>query len=442
MFKKSKLFSLLALFSLLLLAFPVGMLGAEVQTKQFNFTGGQQSWVVPNGVSSIMIEAYGAAGGNDTARGGYGGYASGDLAVTAGQTLYFYVGGQGTSCVAGWGGGFNGGGNAGYYGCSGGGGGASDVRVGGTQLSHRVIVAGGGGGGGQNMGGAGGGTTNLVGLGQGAHHPGDGGGGGGGYYGGNYGSTTSYYLGYGYYTSPTDTGGYGGSSYIDGVTNGTQVTGMNNGNGRINVSYSVSDTIAPTGTIAYSTVAATNQDVIATLSTSEPVTITNNGGSSTYTFDDNGSFTFEFIDAAGNTGSAIASVSNIDKVAPTLSFVLDNTSLWSPNHKLVTITAQVNATDDISDVAIVLTSITSNESDFDPSLVDDDAANDIQNIELGTQDTTFDLRAERAGSGNGRIYTVTYTAIDAAGNATTATAEVVVPHSQGSNGAVAKEKKK
>lgn len=434
MIKKSKLITLVALFSLLLLAFPVGVLGAEVQTKHFNYTGGQQSWVVPNGVSSIQIESYGAAGGNDTAGGGYGGSASGDLAVTPGETIYFNVGGQGSGCVSGWGGGFNGGGNAGQYGCSGGGGGASDVRVGGIDLSHRVIVAGGGGGAGQNRGGAGGGTTNLVGLGQGAHHPSDGGGGGGGYYGGNYGMSSNYYYGYGWYTYASDTGGSGGSSYIGGVTNGSQTAGINNGDGRINISWLVPDTTAPTGTVAYSSTAATNQDVIATLSTSEPVTITNNGGASTYSFDDNGSFTFEFKDAAGNTGSAVATVSNIDKIAPTISIVLDNTSLWSPNHKMVTITAQVDADDNSSDVSVYLTSITRNEPDFDPSLIDDDVANDIQNANFGTHDLTFDLRAERAGSGNGRIYTVTYTAIDAAGNTTTSTAEVVVPHSNGSNG--------
>jgi hypothetical protein len=39
------------------------------------------------------------------------------------------------------------------------------------------------------------------------------------------------------------------------------------------------------------------------------VTITNNGGSASYLFTENGSFTFEFKDEAGNSGSETATVS-------------------------------------------------------------------------------------------------------------------------------------
>ncbi len=76
------------------------------------------------------------------------------------------------------------------------------------------------------------------------------------------------------------------------------------------------DTIAPTATISYSTTNWTNGDVTATLNPSESVTVTNNSGNTTYTFTENGTFTFEFVDLAGNTGSATATVSNIDKTAP------------------------------------------------------------------------------------------------------------------------------
>ena len=41
--------------------------------------------------------------------------------------------------------------------------------------------------------------------------------------------------------------------------------------------------------------------MIATLEPSEDVTITNNGGLDQYTFTTNGTFTFEFMDEAGNT---------------------------------------------------------------------------------------------------------------------------------------------
>jgi hypothetical protein len=41
---------------------------------------------------------------------------------------------------------------------------------------------------------------------------------------------------------------------------------------------------------------------------------------------------------------------------------------------------------------------------------------------------SLELRAERAGDGSGRTYTVSVTATDAAGNSTTVPVNVVVPH--------------
>lgn len=81
------------------------------------------------------------------------------------------------------------------------------------------------------------------------------------------------------------------------------------------------DTTAPTASITYSIAELTNQDVIATLNPSEPVTVTNNNGLTTRTFTDNGNFSFEFIDAAGNSGAIAATVNNIDKTKPIISLV-------------------------------------------------------------------------------------------------------------------------
>jgi len=46
------------------------------------------------------------------------------------------------------------------------------------------------------------------------------------------------------------------------------------------------------------------------------------------------------------------------------------------------------------------------------------------------------LRSERSGSGDGRVYTITFKVIDAAGNVATATAKVSVPKSQNGSTAV------
>ena len=44
---------------------------------------------------------------------------------------------------------------------------------------------------------------------------------------------------------------------------------------------------------------------------------------------------------------------------------------------------------------------------------------------------TVDLRAERAGGGDGRVYTITVECSDASGNKSWTTVEVKVPHNKG-----------
>lgn len=138
-------------------------------TQTFNYTGSVQMWVVPAGVISIDVTAWGAEGGSAAGPGGLGGQAQVTAPVNPGDTLWIYVGGKGNDGnAAGNGlGGFNGGGDgyqlSGTDGGSGGGGG-TDVRRVGNTLNDRFIVAGGGGGsentgGGPMAGGAGGGLV-------------------------------------------------------------------------------------------------------------------------------------------------------------------------------------------------------------------------------------------------------------------------------------------
>lgn len=78
-------------------------------------------------------------------------------------------------------------------------------------------------------------------------------------------------------------------------------------------------TIGPalTAEIEYSPESKTNTDVTATISFNRTgVTVLNNDGNKTYTFDKNGEFTFEFIDENGFGGTKTATVDWIDKVAP------------------------------------------------------------------------------------------------------------------------------
>lgn len=118
----------------------------------FHYTGSEQSFVVPRGVSWMNVVMLGAAGGGPL--GGRGGRVFAEIPVTRGERLSIFVGGTATGLS----GGYNGGGDGAYGTTSGfGGGGASDIRQG-SRLRDRILVAGGGGGGGiyNDNGGAGG----------------------------------------------------------------------------------------------------------------------------------------------------------------------------------------------------------------------------------------------------------------------------------------------
>ena len=131
-------------------------------TVSFPYTGDFYQWTVPS-TGTYTLEVWGAQGGHagyngtNYQSGAAGGYSTGTLSLTSGQTIYIYVGGQGaglndTTTLTRVAGGWNGGGQ-GYSGNltnnnrAGGGGGATDIRTVGQALSNRVIVAGGGGGG-------------------------------------------------------------------------------------------------------------------------------------------------------------------------------------------------------------------------------------------------------------------------------------------------------
>jgi hypothetical protein len=93
--------------------------------------------------------------------------------------------------------------------------------------------------------------------------------------------------------------------------------------------------------------------------------------------------------------------------------------LWPPNHSMVPVSLAATASDS-SDPAPVceITSVESNEP----------VARDPDWVVTGP--LTVNLRAERAGSGTGRVYTVTVTCTNASHLSATETVTVTVPHDQ------------
>jgi gliding motility-associated-like protein len=144
--------------------------GFSQNTDVFTYTGGVQTWTVPNCVTSIDVVVAGAQGGGSqiqtgTALGGQGAVITETISVNPGDVIWFTVGGEGgcgdNSA------GFNGGGtgfasdngNNNYNSC--GGGGSTNFQL--VNGIDYIIAAGGGGSGGgsvtNNVGGAGGCAT-------------------------------------------------------------------------------------------------------------------------------------------------------------------------------------------------------------------------------------------------------------------------------------------
>lgn len=127
---------------------------------------------------------------------------------------------------------------------------------------------------------------------------------------------------------------------------------------------------------------------------------------------------YRAVDKAGNVEATQTVEFKVDTTAPEMAVTVDKTVIFPPNFGMETITASLDSSDATSGVAsVLLTSIT----------CDEDCTEDDYVADLGSSDTTFQVTRERAPAGDGREYTITYTATDNAGNETTATATVTVP---------------
>ncbi|KIL35420.1 hypothetical protein SD71_14060 [Cohnella kolymensis] len=115
-----------------------------------------------------------------------------------------------------------------------------------------------------------------------------------------------------------------------------------------------------------------------------------------------------------------------DTTPPQAVISVDQPVLTTPNHRMVPIHVTINASDDSGkEVAVQLKSINSNEPDRGLGFFDQ--PNDIQEAQFGTNDTAFNLRAESSIKGQGRVYTITYSLTDAAGNTSDVSTTVKVP---------------
>jgi hypothetical protein len=131
------------------------------------------------------------------------------------------------------------------------------------------------------------------------------------------------------------------------------------------------------------------------------------------------------MDPRGATSQASATVTVVDSTGPDVSGVSASPdSIWPPNHQMVPVTISYAASDNCSGANCVLL-VTSNEP------VNGQGDGDTGPDWVIVDNHHILVRAERAGKGSGRVYTVTIDCTDGAGNHTIRTVAVTVPKSQG-----------
>lgn len=128
------------------------------------------------------------------------------------------------------------------------------------------------------------------------------------------------------------------------------------------------------------------------------------------------SVTLTVTDNHGASSQCTATVTVVDNTPPTISGPSTSPSvLWPPNHKMIDVTINYTATDSCGPVTCKL-GVTSNEgTSADWQIID---AHHVR------------LRAERAGNGSERVYTITIICTDSSNNSSSQIVTVSVPHDQ------------
>jgi hypothetical protein len=198
------------------------------------------------------------------------------------------------------------------------------------------------------------------------------------------------------------------------------------------VTITVSDSTPPVTTATGGSEDWYNANVISTFSASDSCSgvkevrysvdgsetvVSGNYASATITTEGTHNVTYYAVDNAGNMESSKSMTVKIDKTPPVLNLSTNPNILWPPNHKMTDVTIGGGASDNLSGVDSVTFTVKDEYGTVQPS--------------ISGFNTSIALEAWRNGSDkDGRHYTITATATDAAGNKSTASTEVLVPHDQ------------
>jgi len=162
--------------------------------------------------------------------------------------------------------------------------------------------------------------------------------------------------------------------------------GWNNAN--VTVSFSASDSLSGVSTVT------------------SPVTVTTEGA--------NQQIVGEAVDLAGNK-AATSVIVNIDKTPPNVSITANPNLLWPPNHKMIPVLIGGQAVDSLSGIDTTAFQVNDKYGKLHPT--------------INSFNSTIKLEAWRNGGDmDGRVYTISVTVKDKAGNASSKSTTVICPH--------------
>lgn len=151
------------------------------------------------------------------------------------------------------------------------------------------------------------------------------------------------------------------------------------------------------------------------------------------------------VTTTGACGNATQSATLTVGGNPVITLSSTSATMWPPNHQYQTfnvtnfVSSASSSCDESVDINdVVIQKVSSDELEENPNGGDGNTLNDIV---IAPDCKSVQLRRERDGDLNGRVYTITFKVTDSFGNSTTVTVKVSVPVSNGSpavdNGAAA-----
>jgi hypothetical protein len=133
--------------------------------------------------------------------------------------------------------------------------------------------------------------------------------------------------------------------------------------------------------------------------------------------------TWTATDESGNSSECVQTITVVDTRPPEFELSVTPTFMWPPSHKMVEVIPSWTVSDECdAEPQVSLVDIVMNEDDNTVG-----SGNTTDDIEVNPDGEIY-VRSERSGANSGRIYTITFQAVDDCGNATVRSATVSIPH--------------